>query len=63
MCGGVSLSGRELPVPDQYIEMHAVGREDPPVIHIARVDDHGPDAEYRCACELALLVGIGLKDG
>jgi hypothetical protein len=63
MGGGISLSGRELPVPDRYVEMHAVCEGDPPVVHIARVDGVGPDAEYRCVCELALLVGLDLEDG
>ncbi len=63
MQGGVSLSGDALPVPDRYVEMHAINNADPPEIHIGRVDDDGPDAEYRCACELAKLVGIDLEDG
>jgi hypothetical protein len=62
MAGGISLSGNPLPVPDRYIERHAHTDDDPPINHIARIDDDGPEAEYKCACELALQVGIDLPD-
>ena len=56
-------SGAQLPVPDQYTEMNAVSGDDPPAVHVARVDDLEPDAEYRCACLLAQTVRIDLEDG
>jgi hypothetical protein len=45
------------------IEMHAVDpRPEPPDIHIAKVGEHEEgDIEYRCACELARMVGINLE--
>jgi hypothetical protein len=60
MQGGISLSGERLPVPDVYVEMHAV-IGDPPDVHVARVEGEGDDVEYRCAAELAMLVGIDLE--
>jgi hypothetical protein len=61
MRGGISLSGAPLPVPDVYVEMHAV-MGDPPDVHVARVEGEGVEAEYRCAVELAQLVGIEWDD-
>ena len=55
MTGGVSLRGDPLPVPDQYVEMHAVGPGDPPMLFVARVEGSGPAVERRCACELARM--------
>jgi hypothetical protein len=34
---------------------------DPSEQHIARVDSQGDEADYRCACELAQMVGIDLE--
>jgi hypothetical protein len=46
------------------IEMHAVNLSNPDEQHISRViDGDGPDESYRCACELAQMVGIELDDG
>ena len=46
------------------VEMHAVKLADPSVQHISRViDGDGPEEDYRCACELAQMVGIDLEDG
>jgi hypothetical protein len=47
------------------IEMHAVDlRTDPPVTHIAAVAQRERgDIEYRCACELAAMVGIDPEEG
>jgi hypothetical protein len=46
------------------VEMHAVKLADPDEQHIARVigGDGEPEC-YRCACELAQMVGIDLEDG
>ena len=44
--------------------MHAVKLDGTEVPHIARVIDGDGEAEtYRCACELAQMVGIDLEDG
>ncbi|MDB5320411.1 MAG: hypothetical protein JWN40_2042 [Phycisphaerales bacterium] len=44
------------------VEMHALDlSQDPPVKHVARVVE-GEGGDYRCACLLAELVGIDLKD-
>ncbi len=46
------------------VEMHAVRLADRAEQHIARViDGDGPEEDYRCACELAQMVGIDLDDG
>lgn len=46
------------------IEMHAVKLANPDEQHISRViDGDGPDESYRCACELAQMVGVRLQDG
>ena len=46
------------------VEMHAVQLAYPCAQHIARVTDgDGPAEDYRCACELAQMVGIDLEDG
>jgi hypothetical protein len=47
-----------------YVEMHAVKLPagEPPHL-VARVDDVGPEAEERCACELARMCGVQLEDG
>ena len=46
------------------VEMHAVKLADPSEQHIARViDGDGPEEDYRCACELAQMVGVDLEDG
>jgi hypothetical protein len=46
------------------VEMHAVKLADPDEQHIARVIDGNGEPEcYRCACELAQMVGIDLEDG
>ena len=58
MDGGISLSGRSLPVPDRYVEIHAHDFADPPQVFMSRVDDHGDDAEYTAAALLAQSVGI-----
>ncbi len=55
MTGGVSPSGRPLPVPDVYVEMHAVGPGDPPRTFVARVEGEGAATEDRCAGELARM--------
>ena len=58
MTGGLTgASG----LPERYVEMHAVG-DDQPEVFVARVDEHGPDAEMRCACELATMIGIDLSN-
>ncbi|HEV2296113.1 MAG TPA: hypothetical protein VGR35_19870 [Tepidisphaeraceae bacterium] len=45
------------------VEMHAVNTADPSEQHIARViNGDGPEEDYRCACELAQMVGIDLED-
>ncbi len=63
MTGGISLDGGpSLLLPAVYIEMHAHD-EDAVNVHIARVDGDSPEDEYRCACELARMVGIDLEDG
>jgi hypothetical protein len=47
------------------VEMHALDlSQDPPAKHVTRVvEGEGGDLDYRCACLLAELVGIELKDG
>jgi hypothetical protein len=47
------------------VEMHATdARLDPPQVHVAAIADGAPgDLDYRCACELAAMVGIELEDG
>jgi hypothetical protein len=46
------------------VEMHAVKLADPSEQHISRViDGDGTEEDYRCACELAQMVGIDLEDG
>jgi hypothetical protein len=45
------------------VEFHVVRVLPTPDLHVARVDDTGPEAEYRAACELAQSVGIDLEDG
>lgn len=45
------------------VEMHAVLLADPDQQHIARVDDDGPKATDQCACLLAEMVSIELRDG
>jgi len=46
------------------VEMHAVQLAYPCAQHIARVIDGDGEAEsYRCACELAQMVGVDLEDG
>ena len=46
------------------VEMHAVQLVYPCAQHVARVNDgDGPAESYRCACELAQMVGIDLEDG
>ena len=48
---------------DGIIEMHAVNLANPDEQHISRViNGDGPDESYRCACELAQMVGIELSD-
>ena len=44
--------------------MHAPDlRTDPPTKHVRRVvEGEGGDLDYRCACLLAELVGVGLDD-
>jgi hypothetical protein len=38
--------------------------QDPPAKHVARVvEEEGEDADYRCACLLAEMVGCDLEDG
>ena len=54
--GGISVSGHPLPVPDRYVEMHAVKPGEPVEVHIVRVDKRGAKAECRCARELARLI-------
>jgi hypothetical protein len=56
---GDSLLGRP-----GSIEMHATDtRTDPPQVHVASVArDESGDVDYRCACELAAMVGIELQD-
>jgi hypothetical protein len=46
------------------VEMHALDlSQDPPITHVARVvEGEDGDLDYRCACLLAELVGIDLKD-
>jgi len=47
------------------VEMHALDLStDPPTQHVARVvEGEAGDPEYRCACLLARMVGIELRDG
>lgn len=47
------------------VEMHALYlSQAPPARHVARVTEgEAGDLDYRCACLLAELVGIDLKDG
>ena len=47
------------------VEMHALDlSEDPPVKHVARVvEGEGGNLDYRCACLLAEMVGIDIKNG
>lgn len=45
------------------VEMHAVKLPRGKPQFIASVDDVGPEAEERCACELAQMCGVKLEDG
>jgi hypothetical protein len=46
-----------------FTEMHAVQLAEPNNQHIAKVDGHGEESDYRAACMLAESVGIELEDG
>jgi hypothetical protein len=46
-----------------FTEIHAVQLAEPNNQHIAKVDGHGEESDYRAACMLLESVGIDLRDG
>ena len=61
LTGSPSRSGRPQLLPDEYTEMRAVLLAEPSEQHIARVDSQGDEADYRCTCEMAQMVGVDLE--